>query len=437
MSHNPTRPVEGVANTEPVGLRVVVEVEGVAPRVLFIARDQTRTLGRGAECDVVLPDDSHSRRHLSLSFDGVRATAKDLGSRNGTWLDGKRITEPTTLGVGDQLRVGSTTITVVRVIVEGPVATDAAMDLELGVIASAPRTIETFRLLTKLAKSSLPVLLLGETGSGKEVAARALHRASRRATGPFVAINCATLVESLAESELFGHEKGAFTGAASRRIGAFESAHGGTLLLDEVGELSLPNQARLLRALQERKISRVGSVAPITVDVRVIAATHRDLAAAVSARTFREDLYFRLNGASVTIPPLRERTQDVLPLVAQALSGRSLVLGEGVERALFAYRWPGNVRELLYAIEHAAALTEGDTIEIDSLPASVRGLADSLERAREGSLDDQVEESERRAIVAALAKAGNNQTHAAKTLGISRRALIYRMERLGLKPPPG
>jgi transcriptional regulator with GAF, ATPase, and Fis domain len=225
-------------------------------------------------------------------------------------------------------------------------------------------------MVRRFAASDLPVLILGETGTGKEVVARALHRHSRRAGRPFVAVNCAALPETLAESELFGHERGSFTGAQARKPGLFEAADGGTLLLDEVGELSASNQARLLRVLQERTVHRVGAVRPTPVDVRVLGATNRDLAVDVARGRFREDLYFRLNGVTLQVPPLRERPGDVLPLARRGLDerGGGYVLAESAAEALRAYPWPGNVRELRNAVECAAATAEGSEIRASTCP---------------------------------------------------------------------
>jgi len=339
-------------------------------------------------------------------------TLEDLASRNGTWLGDKRVEGTVPLSTGDLIRVGKTTLLVALVVTERDTRDDGAR----------------------------PALLTGETGSGKEVAARAIHRRSARAAGPSLAINCAALQETLIESELFGHERGAFTGAVSGRLGAFESARNGTLFLDEVGELSPTSQAKLLRALQERVITRLGSSATIPVDVRVVAATHRDLLADVATGRFRSDLYYRLDGATVTVPPLRERVRDIPALVDRTLEeeGSGARLGPGVLPVLMSYRWPGNVRELRHAVERAAALCEGGTITPADLPPVVRGeSADRPSALPPSPLREHIDATERGALVAALEAAAWNQSQAARDLGITRRALIYRMERHGLKPRPG
>jgi len=439
-----TQPMrEGASPPPTVGVRLLVEEPDAAPRLAFVSEGQRLRVGRDPEAEVCLQDASASRLHAEVAFDGAVATLTDLNSRNKTWLDDRPVEGSARLSTGDGFRVGATRFTVVLVAgsAREPEPAPDAEPLGLGddVIARDPSSVAAFRLLVRLARSRLPVLLQGETGSGKEVAARVVHRSSPRAAGPFVAINCATLAEALAESELFGHEKGAFTGAAARRLGAFECAQGGTLFLDEVGELSEHNQARLLRALQERSVVRLGSTAPVPVDVRVVAATNRDLLNDIARGRFREDLYFRLNGATVMLPPLRARPLDVVPITERVLAEHGgAALGPGVAELLRRYAWPGNVRELRHAVEHALALGDGRTIQIEDLPAALRGASTPPPAAdREPPLQRSIDEAERRAIVGALDASGWNQTRAARALGVTRRALIYRMERLGLKARPG
>jgi two-component system response regulator FlrC len=290
--------------------------------------------------------------------------------------------------------------------------------------------------LKKVARTNATVLLLGESGTGKEVAARAIHQLSERAQGPFVAINCATLSESLLESELFGHEKGAFTGATDRKRGRIELAHGGTFFLDEVGELKLNLQARLLRVLQERAFERVGGTRTLEVDVRWIAATHQDLRAQISAGTFREDLYHRLSVFPVRLPPLRERTGDLLPL-AEVLLKRAchelkrpvMKLSEPAQRVLRAGRWTGNIRELANVLERAVILSDGDTIEPHHLlmePAPRTPAPAIVSEAK------TLEDLERHAIERALAEVGGNRREAAERLGIGVRTLYEKLKRYNL-----
>ncbi|MFO0604792.1 MAG: sigma 54-interacting transcriptional regulator [Polyangiales bacterium] len=436
---------ESSAPSPTVGVRLVVEEPGAAPRLAFVYAGQRLRVGRDPEAEVCLNDASASRLHAEVTFDGAVATLADLGSRNKTWLDERPVEGSARLSTGDVFRVGATRFAVVLIagaahrLEPEPAADVEPLGLGDDVVARDPASVAAFRLLVRLARSRLPVLLQGETGSGKEVAARVVHRSSPRAAGPFVAINCATLAEALAESELFGHEKGAFTGAAARRLGAFECAQGGTLFLDEVGELSEHNQARLLRALQERSVVRLGSTTPVPVDVRVVAATNRDLLNDIARGRFREDLYFRLNGATVMLPPLRARPLDVVPITERVLAEHGgAALGPGVAELLRRYAWPGNVRELRHAVEHALALGDGRTVQIEDLPAALRGASTPPPAAdREPPLQRSIDEAERRAIVGALDANGWNQTRAARALGVTRRALIYRMERLGLKARPG
>jgi transcriptional regulator with GAF, ATPase, and Fis domain len=339
--------------------------------------------------------------------------------------------------------IGSTRIVVVassrdsvRPETHGPVVGTVASGSD--VVAVDPAMVSLLALVRRLAASDLPVLVQGETGSGKEVVARLLHRHSRRAGREFLGVNCAALPESLAESELFGHERGSFTGADARKGGVFERADGGTLLLDEVGELSTPNQARLLRVLQEHTLTRVGGTRAVPVDVRVVAATNRDLLVDVARGRFREDLYFRLNGVTVAVPPLRSRPRDIVPMAERVLAerGGGWHLGQGVAAVLQSYRWPGNVRELRNAIECAIALAEGSELRVEHLPPAVRGDLEPTVGDEPSGLRTKVDDLERRSILAALDAAGWNQSRAAQNLGISRRGLIYKMERHGLKPRP-
>jgi len=303
---------------------------------------------------------------------------------------------------------------------------------------------EVFRLIERAAESRATVLLTGESGTGKELAARAVHQLSARREHAFVAVNCAAIPESLLESELFGHERGAFTDARERRIGKFESASGGTLFLDEIGELAPAVQAKLLRALQDQMIDRVGGSEPIQVDVRVIAATNRDLRRAVDDGRFRADLFYRIHVLPITLPPLRERREDI-PLLADAFLARAcretgrpaLALGATVKRSFQHYPWPGNVRELENALERAVALGEGDVIETRDLPDEIRRAAEAealghAVRSGELDLEAAIARFEAGLIREALADANRNQTRAAERLGITRRLLKLKMDRYAL-----
>jgi DNA-binding NtrC family response regulator len=300
---------------------------------------------------------------------------------------------------------------------------------------------DVFRIVHKVAGSASTVLIYGESGTGKELVARALHHESDRRGRPFYAVNAAALPESILEAELFGHEKGAFTGAEMRKIGLFEQASGSTLFLDEVGDLKRDLQVKLLRALQEREILRVGGTERIHIDVRIVAATNQDLERAVREGRFREDLYYRLNVIPIVLPPLRDRRTDIPLLVDHFLvkyaGGRSRGVTEDSLKTLMAYDWPGNVRELESVIERALLLGEGELIVPADLPASLRSGAGGPKRAMDLEIPDSgidLEAVERSLILKALDKAGGNVTRAARLLGLSRRTLQYRIEKIQAAP---
>jgi two-component system response regulator PilR (NtrC family) len=296
---------------------------------------------------------------------------------------------------------------------------------------------DVFRVVHKVAASTSTVLIYGESGTGKELVARALHHESDRRGRPFYAVNVAALPESILEAELFGHEKGAFTGAEMRKIGLFEQASGSTLFLDEVGDLKRDLQVKLLRALQEREIMRVGGTERIRIDVRIVAATNQDLDRAVREGRFREDLYYRLNVIPIVLPALRERRTDIPLLVDHFLAkydgSRRRGVSEDALKTLMAYDWPGNVRELESVIERALLLGEGDLIVPADLPATLRSGAGGPKRATDIEIPDagiDLESVERSLILKALEKAGGNVTRAARLLGLSRRTLQYRLEKM-------
>ncbi|HEY3804903.1 MAG TPA: sigma 54-interacting transcriptional regulator [Kofleriaceae bacterium] len=321
-------------------------------------------------------------------------------------------------------------------------------DTELAsAIVVDPQMRRVFELVRKVADHPITVLIQGETGVGKEVIACAIHSASARGRAPLVRLNCASLPEPLLESELFGHEKGAFTGADRRKQGYFEAATGGTLFLDEIGELSPAVQAKLLRVLENGRVTRVGGTDEIEVDVRVVCATHRDLERASQDGGFRSDLFFRISAFTILVPPLRDRPDEIIPLarhfIAQAATSRNQpapALSPAAAAAIRRYTWPGNVRELRNAIERAAVLQSGPTIELEDLPDRVQDgrvlLGAPLAAAGSHDVRDQIADLERTSIVAALDACGGNQTEAARKLGLTRRTLIYRMEKHRLKPLP-
>ncbi len=310
-----------------------------------------------------------------------------------------------------------------------------------GMVAQSAVMRQAFALLEQAAPTKATILLGGESGTGKELAARAIHEMSPRRAGPFLAMNCAALPETLIESELFGHEKGAFTGAAERRAGYFELANGGTLLLDEIGDMPVATQAKLLRVLEDRKVRRLGGTREIEVDVRVVAATNRDLRDAIAKGAFREDLYFRLNVFEIRLPPLRERRDDI-PIIARTLleslnkrhECRVTGISADVEALLAGYGWPGNVRELRNVLERAVILAGSGAIRREHLPAGFAGLPD---RRVEAAADEvvlrpgvTVEEAERRLILMTLKHTEGNRSRAAELLGISVKTLFNKLRHM-------
>ncbi len=304
---------------------------------------------------------------------------------------------------------------------------------------------DVFRLVEKIAPTNSTVLIRGESGTGKELVARAVHSRSNRSARPFFALNCAAIPENLLESELFGHEKGSFTGADTRKIGLFEAASGSTLFLDEIGDLTLPLQGKILRALQEKEVKRVGGNETIPVDVRVVAATNRDLTAMMKAGQFREDLFYRLNVIPVELPPLRERSSDVRALVLRFLDKANASHGTSVTTVspeamdlLVRHGWPGNVRQLESVVERAVLLCEGNLVTPADLPSEVR--LNTAPAARPYGFDIpadgiDIEEFERQLIVQAMEKSGWVIAKAARLLGLTYRTLQYRLEKFGLKKP--
>ncbi|MER3431330.1 MAG: DNA-binding response regulator [Blastocatellia bacterium] len=318
----------------------------------------------------------------------------------------------------------------------------SALDTEI--VSVSPEMDKVKKLILKIAKSNSTVLIRGESGTGKELIARSIHMNSLRSNQVFQAVNCAAINENLLESELFGHEKGSFTGAVSEKKGLFEIADGGTLFLDEIGELDIALQAKLLRALQEREIRRVGGVKEIAVDVRVIAATNRDLLKMTEEKRFREDLYYRLNVLSVEIPPLRERRSDIPVLTDYFLkkhtrgTDRTIKLSSEAKKIIENYHYPGNVRQLESAIERAILLCENDVITPDDLPPEMtdserRSFAQANERFVLPPEGVNFEDVERSLILQAMQRTDNNITKAAKLLGLTFRTLQYRLEKFGIK----
>jgi two-component system response regulator AtoC len=542
---------------------LVITIDDGGSRVVDLPEGIDVTFGRSRGATITLDSDKVSRMHARVRRTGDVIEVEDLGSRNGTRVNGDKIEGPRRLATGDEVTVGPilavvgvtsglrrtsaiadvaagearlaaevdrsvryhrpVTVAMLRVASDAIldqierairpmdlIADDAGDDylvilpelgredgaaavqrlLDFARAANAPATAATalcpddgttvetligvlraglrtgrvprapapkgtpvvfdpamqrvYTLVERIADTSMTVLILGETGVGKELVCEAIHQRSSRRDRPLIKLNCAALPESLLESELFGYERGAFTGADKRKVGFFEAADGGTLFLDEIGDMPLPLQAKLLRVLERKVITRVGGTSEVATDARLIAATHRNLDGDVRAGRFRQDLLFRIGGFTIAVPPLRDRPSEIIPLaehfVRTAAAEQARVppaLSDDARDALAGYDWPGNVRELRNALERALVLAS-DAITAADLPER---LHDASHRVRPpvatgADVRGQLAEVERAAIVAALDAESGNQTRAARRLGLSRRALIYKMEKYGLKPPP-
>ena len=299
---------------------------------------------------------------------------------------------------------------------------------------------EVYEMIHKVAKSNATVLLRGESGTGKELVANAIHYQSLRARKPFIKVNCAALPETLLESELFGYEKGAFTGATSLKPGRFERAQGGTLFLDEIGDLNPSIQTKLLRVIQEKEFDRLGGRQPIQADVRIIAATNQNLEKALEEKRFREDLYYRLNVFPIYLPPLRDRRTDILLLADYFLEKFNKEHQKNIRRIstpaidmLMQYHWPGNVRELQNCLERAILICEGEAIKAHHLPPTLQ-TAESSDTQSKLSFEQAVEAVEKELIIEALKKSNGNRTRAAEELGITQRIINYKIDRYGIEP---
>jgi DNA-binding NtrC family response regulator len=394
------------------------------------------SVGKGPDNDVVLGDPFVSTRHLRIEPRAGRWYLSDLGSTNGTLLGGSRV-ERAELPFGLPLQLGDT-----ELVLEPPVASEGARPSVFErMVSRDPGMRRVFELVERVAPSDAAVAILGDTGTGKELVARALHARSPRAEAPFIPVNCSAIAETLIESELFGHEKGAFSGAERLRKGAFEEAHGGTIFLDEIGELPFDLQAKLLRILELGEVKRVGASRPITVDVRVVAATHRDLRAQVRAGRFREDLFYRLCVVPITVPPLRQRRGDVRLLAetfleASAPRGQALRWSEEALKQLEGYDWPGNVRQLRNVVQRALLFRgEGQVV-----PASAVVFEDTRSGSGDTGDDDTLyvrgltlEELEREAIRLSLRRHRGQRSAVVRELKIAKSTVLKRIGQWGLQ----
>jgi two-component system response regulator AtoC len=461
MTHVPDDPTitSEVVTRRVTGLLLRV-MSASGPQLLPLPTRGAVVIGRAVESDVRIDDRSISRRHAVIHLDGA-IHVEDLASANGTRVRGAPVTAGARVSVrpGDVIEFGTVLCAVTGELVDptpAPVVGD--------IVVEDPAMIRLHALVDRVADGPINVLLLGETGVGKEVFAERVHSRSPRRDKPFVKINCAALTDTLIESELFGYEKGAFSGAAAAKPGLLETAEGGTLFLDEVGELSPLLQAKLLRVLEDRQVRRVGGVRSHAVDVRIVAATNRDLEAEIAAGRYRSDLYFRLNGFAITIPPLRERVREVAPLarrfarLAATQAGRpGATISDAAIALLEAYRWPGNIRELRNVIGRAVVLSSSGVITPEHLalertrpsspsvptlvptqpaPSAAPIVAPAAPPAPlPDSLRDALHVVERQRILDALDRCAGNQTRAAALLGISRRAFVSKLEMYNLPRP--
>ncbi len=407
-------------------------------RSFDVAGDRPFAIGSADINDLVLEDEFVSSFHCRITCSAGRWTITDLGSTNGTTVNGLRVREaelpsPANLIIG-RAPVRFETGPAAAGAGEVATAEDGVVAFH-GLVAKSPKMLRVFELVRRMAENAAPVLVTAQSGSGKELVARALHDESLRGSGPYLALNCGALSGTLIESELFGHVKGAFTGAQSDKQGAFAAANGGTLFLDEVGELPLELQPKLLRALETSMIRPVGGTAEHKVDTRIVAATHRNLKELVAAGDFREDLFHRLFVLNIPIPPLTERPEDVLPLARHFLRAhapnRLVRLAPGAEQKLNAHRWPGNVRELKNALLRAILMSDAEVLDADDIELFDQAFTSPDRIARVSGRED---DEERARILEVLDEKKGNRAEAARALGISKSTFHDKLKRLNVPP---
>jgi two-component system response regulator AtoC len=436
------------------------EGEAIGAFLLVVGRDAyatynlpasgTLTIGRGETNAVRIDDPLASRAHACLHV-GDQMFLEDLGSVNGTRIKDQLVKQgdQVPLSIGDTVQIGSTVLIVQRrtataEVMRPETLRDEGLPVPEGPFRGGEAMQRVHALAERAAAGTINVLITGETGVGKELLAEAVHRASPRREGPYVCLNCAALSESLLESELFGHERGAFTGAVQAKPGLLETAASGTLFLDEVGELPLATQAKLLRVIETRLVTRLGSVRPHRIDVRFIAATNRELEAEVARGAFRQDLYFRLNGITLTIPPLRMRSDEIRYLadtfvrqICRDLGRVPPMVPSTIIALLETYAWPGNIRELKNMIERAVLLCAGSVIGQEHLPLDKLMPSASSNRTPPPRIETQelTAPNERDRIMTALAACAGNQSRAAKLLGIPRRTFVSKLDAYQIPRP--
>jgi len=398
----------------------------------------------GTGNDLAIDDKKISRNHCEITLTEKGWLLTDLESTNGTWLDGKRV-ERDYVSPGSSVVVGDSSILFAPI--DEEIVAEPDPNGRFGeMVGRSLKMRQIFGLLKKIAPMDVGVLIGGETGTGKELVARGLHENSERKKGPFVVLDCGSIPENLIESELFGHEKGSFTGATAAREGAFERANGGTIFLDEIGELRLDMQPRLLRVLENREVRRVGGADVIDVDVRVVAASNRDLGVEVAEGNFREDLYFRLNVINVQLPPLRQRPEDIPHLIAHALADPEVVEKHGQKRitpaamgALQRYGWPGNVRELMNVVSHLLTFSEGPDVDVQHLPPRLTStgpkppLPFNEHLGFHEAKEQLLESFEREYLSALLRRCDGNISRAARESGLHRKSIERLVKKYDLR----
>jgi DNA-binding NtrC family response regulator len=428
----------GVTHGPDVGREVVSDKERIR-------------VGAHSTNDLILVEDrTASRHHFEIQYSERGYLIIDLNSTNGTWLDGRRI-ERAYLSQGSQIRAGQTTLTFAPINEEVTVEPDRDGEL-CDMVGQSVKMRQIFGLIRKIAPMDVSVVIQGETGTGKELVARAIHELSGRKLGPMVVLDCGAIPPNLIESELFGHEKGSFTGAIASRPGAFERANGGTIFLDELGELRTDLQPKLLRVLENREVRRVGGNEVQEIDVRVVAATNRDLVKEIQAGNFREDLFFRLSVITIQLPALRQRREDIPHIIRKELNAPEVLSRHGKKtisapamNVLMQYAWPGNIRELMNVISHILTFSEGELIEIHHLPARVQGeqkeqpLPFNEHLSFKDAKEQLLENFEKEYIGQVLRRCDGNISRAARESGLHRKSIErlvkkYALDAKSMKP---